>query len=96
MNILVVSSGLDPDSRSRKLAHLCLDILLRFEVEVRLADLAEFGVPNFDNDAIYRSDAYVELHALTEQSTGLVLCSPVYNWGCSAELVHRVCRLDPA
>lgn len=86
MNILVVSSGLDPNSRSRKLAQLCHNILLRREVEVRLADLAEFDIPNFDNDAVYRSDAYIKLHALAAQSTGLVLCSPVYNWGCSAEL----------
>ena len=86
MYILVVSSSLDPQSRSRQIAKLCIDELQSLGRQVKFVDLAEFNVPNFDNDKIYKTEQYKELHKLTAEAGGLVLCSPIYNWGCCSEL----------
>lgn len=86
MYILVVSSGLDPNSRSRELAKSCLNALRALGCETKYVDLAELDVPNFDNDTIYGTTQYKQLHQLTDEAFGLVLCSPTYNWGCCSEL----------
>ncbi|EGQ8248072.1 NAD(P)H-dependent oxidoreductase [Vibrio parahaemolyticus] len=86
MYILVVSSSLDPESRSRQIANLCIDELQSLDRQVKFVDLAELNVPNFDNDKIYQTEQYKVLHKLTSEASGLVLCSPIYNWGCCSEL----------
>lgn len=86
MHILIISSSLDKSSRSRQLAKLCKEQLETASVQTSLADLAELNIPNFDNDTIYQTDIYHDLHSQTVGADGLILCSPVYNWGLSAEL----------
>ncbi|GAL02638.1 electron transport and membrane-associated energy conservation [Photobacterium aphoticum] len=86
MYILVVSSSLDPNSRSRTLAQLCVAELEGQHIGIKYVDLAEYDVPNFDNDTIYHTEQYRQLHQLTQDAAGIVLCSPVYNWGCCSEL----------
>ncbi|TFH89180.1 NAD(P)H-dependent oxidoreductase, partial [Vibrio ouci] len=41
MYILVVSSSLDPNSRSRQIAKLCIDELQSLDRQVKFVDLAE-------------------------------------------------------
>lgn len=86
MSILVLSSSLDPNSHSRDVARLCQEKLEQRNISTTFVDLADFDVPNFDNASIYQTDAYKRLHALTQKSEGIILCSPVYNWGVSSEL----------
>ncbi|MEM7739033.1 MAG: NAD(P)H-dependent oxidoreductase [Deinococcota bacterium] len=86
MQILVLSSSLDPNSRSRQLASLCKQVLEAQDVNTVFADLADLNVPNFDNNSIYGTQVYQHLHSVTDASQGIVLCSPVYNWGVSSEL----------
>ena len=90
MQILVLSSSLDKNSRSRELAHTCQKVLERLHTETVFIDLAQLDVPNFDNDTIYQTQVYRQLHEATRQSDGVVLCSPVYNWGVSSELKKYV------
>ena len=56
MEVLVVSSSLGPDSRSRRLARLCEGALRREGVETHFADLSEHRLPGFDDDAVYDGD----------------------------------------
>lgn len=86
MTILVLSSSLDPSSRSRQLAHVCHKVLKNHDISTTFIDLARLEIPNFDNDKIYKSEAYLKLHQATSESDGVVLCSPVYNWGVSSEI----------
>ena len=90
MQILVLSSSLDRNSRSRELAHVCRRVLEHLRTETVFIDLTQLDVPNFDNDTIYQTQAYRQLHEVTRQSDGIVLCSPVYNWGVSSELKKYV------
>ncbi len=86
MKLLIVSSSLDPQSRSERLAELCLTELHRQQIDATLVNLKQHSLPSFDNDTIYQSDAYQFLHASVLEADGLILASPVYNWGCCAEL----------
>ncbi len=86
MRILVLSTSLDKESRSRNLASICKEVLEQRGAETLLVDLEQRNVPNFDNDTIYKTEVYLELHQKTRTSDGIVLCSPVYNWGVSSEL----------
>ena len=86
MRILVLSASLDKESRSRDLAHACQEVLGQLGANVLFVDLEQLNVPNFDNDTIYTSEAYLELHRKTHSSDGVVLCGPVYNWSISSEL----------
>lgn len=90
MQILILSASLDKASRSRKLAGLCQSVLEQRAVSTMFVDLADLNVPNFDNDTIYQTQTYRYLHEVTQQSDGIVLCSPVYNWGVSSELKKYV------
>ena len=90
VRILVLSSSLDKNSRSRELAHICQRVLEQLDTETAFVDLAEFDIPNFDNDTIYQTHVYRQLHKITRQSGGIVMCSPVYNWGVSSELKKYV------
>ncbi|WP_295891571.1 NADPH-dependent FMN reductase [uncultured Vibrio sp.] len=86
MYILIVSSSLDPNSRSRTLAKECEAMISNLGMESQFIDLAEINTPSFDNDSIYKTQQYKILHELTSNAAGIVLCSPIYNWGCCAEL----------
>lgn len=86
MYILIVSSSHDPNSISRLLAKECQAALEACQFDTRFVDLEELNLPTFDNDTIYDSEQYKYLHKITSESAGLVLCSPIYNWDCCAEL----------
>ena len=86
MKISIISSSLSESSRSRHLAKLCHDEIASNSVPSELIDLKEFDPPNFDDSLIYTSHTYKTLHEKVSGSDGLVFCSPVYNWGCCAEL----------
>ena len=89
MQILILSSSLDKQSRSRELGKICQQILEQ-QVDTVFVDLAHLDIPNFDNSTIYKTEVYRQLHRTTSESDGIVLCSPVYNWGLSAELKKYV------
>lgn len=85
-HIGVVSSSLDPQSRSFVIAKLCLDKLAQGGVRTNLIDLREIKLAPFDNATIYETPEYAELHSAVASADGLILCTPIYNWSASAEL----------
>jgi len=52
MNVLVVSTSLDPASRSWVLAKFCIEELRALGSEPALLDLREQQLPLFDNDKV--------------------------------------------
>lgn len=87
--ILVVSSSLDPQSRSEKLARMCEDHL-RKGSEVRFISLKDYPLQGLDLHQPLKSEVYRQLHAFVSEADGLVLASPIYNWSCCAELKRFV------
>ncbi len=85
MKILVLSSSLNPQSRSEELAKIC-DAQLRKGSEVRFLTLKDYSLQGRDLYAPLQSEDYRQLHQFVSEADGLVLVSPVHNWSCGAEL----------
>jgi|SRR5665213_26770 len=91
MRALVISSSLDASSRSEQLARLYAASLSTRNIEVQFLLLKEYPLPKFDNASTILSDtSYRALHDAASNADGLVLASPIYNWGCCAELKRFV------
>ena len=87
MRALIVSSSLDEKSLSEQLGHRYVACLQANGMEARIVSLKDYVLPRFDNgDRIAADTTYQTLHSLVLEADGLVLVSPVYNWGCCAEL----------
>ena len=90
LRLSVVSSSLDPKSRSRQVAELCVDRLRAQNVETTFIDLRVTKLGRFDNDTVYGTPEYAKLHAQIAQADGLLLCTPIYNWSVSSELKRLI------
>ncbi|MEK7412891.1 MAG: NAD(P)H-dependent oxidoreductase [Planctomycetota bacterium] len=90
MNITVISSSGNPQSRSERIALMCGDLLRARGVETSFVKLTDCDLGRIANDEIIKGADFDRVHALTLQSDGLVLASPVYNWGCCSELKRYV------
>lgn len=84
--IAVVSSSLDPESRSALVAELCRENLEQRGATTTLIDLRETVLARFDNHTVYKTPEYTKLHGQIARAEGLLLCTPIYNWSVSAEL----------
>lgn len=85
MKILIVSSSLDPDSRSEELSRLCTARLAPHS-DAMLICLKDYPLSGRDLHQPKNAAAYAKLHHLVSMAHGLVFASPVYNWSCCAEL----------
>lgn len=86
MKILIVSSSHDPNSRSQQLARLCGPLLDEAGVEHALLRLKDYPLPPYVSGDLALVPGYPEIHQLVLEADALILASPVYNWGCCAEL----------
>lgn len=86
MRILIISSSLDTASRSERLAKMCLDYLLSTGKDARFLSLKDHRLEGFDKDRLGDSEVYLTLHKAVMEADSLVFASPIYNWGCCAEL----------
>ena len=91
MRALVLSSSLDLSSRSEELARIYAEFLTAQGAETRFVTLKDYALPKFDNaSALLNDTSYRALRDAVSQAEGLVLASPIYNWGCCAELKRFV------
>ncbi|HET6144612.1 MAG TPA: NAD(P)H-dependent oxidoreductase [Candidatus Acidoferrales bacterium] len=91
MRALVVSSSLDISSRSEELSRLYTDLLSARGTDTQFISLKQYPLPRFDNGSSILADpSYRALHDASSKADGLVLASPIYNWGCCAELKRFV------
>lgn len=85
MDFTVISCSLDPESRSRVLATSTVAIIEDAGHRASLIDLLALGgLPNFDNANAFDDPRYGSLHAAIADCDGVVITSPVYNWGLSS------------
>ncbi|MBK1876412.1 NADPH-dependent FMN reductase [Pelagicoccus mobilis] len=91
MKIALVSSSLNPKSRSRLMA---LSVQEKFEalegVEVDLIDLQELELPLCDGGAAYGDANVVELNERMEAADAYVLATPIYNFDSNAALKNLI------
>ncbi|MDA8744208.1 NAD(P)H-dependent oxidoreductase [Rubripirellula amarantea] len=88
--ILVISSSLHPDSRSRILASACISRLESLGETVESFDLSQTALPQCDGMAAY-GDANVQtLTSLIKKADGILLASPVYNYDVNSAAKNAI------
>lgn len=88
--ILVISSSLHPDSRSRILARACADRLRSIDEEVQMFDLSQSPLPQCDGATAYGDPNVQQLAKLIEQADAILLASPVYNYDVNSAAKNAV------
>ena len=84
MPYLVISSSLNPESRSRLLARSAFECLKESGVEVEWLDLAEHPLPLCDGNSVYELKEVEEVGGRIKRAEGILLGLPIYNYGANA------------
>ncbi|EYB68316.1 hypothetical protein DEIPH_ctg025orf0187 [Deinococcus phoenicis] len=98
MKFTVLSTSLDPVSRSRWMAELAAAQLRAAGHPVTLLDLRATPLPPFDNSTCYAHPHAALYYAAIREADGVFLAAPVYNWGLGAgakNLVELTGSTDP-
>jgi len=88
--ILVISSSLHPNSRSRILARACADRLSELDEETALFDLATTTLPPCDGATAYDDPNVRTLGELIKRANGILIASPVYNYDVNAAIKNAI------
>ncbi len=88
--ILVLSSSLHPDSRSRILATACLERLTAIGRDAVLFDLAATPLPPCDGHSAYSHANVSALDQLIRAAEAIIIASPVYNYDVNAAAKNAV------
>ena len=91
---LVISTSLNPQSRSRIMAKHCLgcfsELNQQDESSSQLFDLSEHEMPICDGDKAYGAKSVVELTSAIQSAAGIVIASPIYNYDLSASAKNMI------
>ncbi|TWU59321.1 FMN-dependent NADPH-azoreductase [Rubripirellula tenax] len=88
--ILVISSSLHPDSRSRILARACVDRLAEIGEPTELFDLAVTTLPPCDGASAYGDANVQDLSKRIQAADGILIASGVYNYDVNAAAKNAV------
>ncbi len=88
--ILIISSSLHPNSRSRILAQSCVQRLNALQRPVELFDLSEIPLPLCDGATAYGDANVKKLGHLVESAEAILIASPVYNYDVNAAAKNAV------
>ncbi len=81
---LVISTSLNPDSRSRILARTAKSALERNSVDSQFLDLAELNLPVCDGASCYGHPDSASVIEAVSSAKGILLAAPIYNYDVSA------------
>ena len=81
---LIISSSLNPKSRSRLLALIAFNKLKDMGVAVEWLDLADHSVPLCDGDSTYNNSGVKELKKKVQNAKGILFAVPIYNYDVNA------------
>jgi FMN reductase len=89
-NYLVVSTSGNPDSNSRRMGQAAFDWLKKANLSCEWMDISKLGLPLCDADACYNDPAAQNLTSAIENSDGIIIATPVYNYDVSAAAKNMV------
>ncbi len=84
MQRLVISSSLDPDSRSRLMARHAVAALEELGQPVDWLDLQETPLPMCDGSTVYGTSEVIQVADRVRTAQGIILAAPVYNFDVNA------------
>jgi FMN reductase len=88
-DILVVSTSLNPESKSRILAQEAVK-LFGSPFSAELIDLADYKLPMCDGDSAYADEAVAELSKKIKASRAVLVAVPVYNFAAAASAKNLI------
>ena len=87
---LVISTSLNPNSRSRILARAATAFLEENEEEVQFIDLSETKLPPCDGDQCYAVPEAVIVREAIQAATGILIAGPIYNYDLGAAAKNMI------
>lgn len=90
MPYLIISSSLNPASRSRILAERAHTLLREEGVQVEYLDLRTLSLPTCDGDGCYSDPGVQDLAKKIARANGILLATPIYNYSVSASAKNLV------
>jgi FMN reductase len=81
---IVISSSLNPKSRSRLLALIAFNELKNMGTSVEWLDLADYSIPLCDGDETYNNTKVKELKYKIQNAKGVLFAVPIYNYDVNA------------
>ncbi len=87
---LVFSTSLHPDSRSRILARAAATELERRDAKFELIDLVDLSLPVCDGYDCYDQPVVQQLSQKIQQSRGVLVAAPVYNYDLSSNAKNLI------
>ncbi|HZX19444.1 MAG TPA: NADPH-dependent FMN reductase [archaeon] len=84
MKFVVISSNLKKDSKTLILAQETEKSIKKLGHKAELLNLAEIDLPFCDGDKCYNNAKVKELHKTIENSDGIILSTPIYNYNVNA------------
>ena len=83
---LIISSSLNPKSKSRKLAYFTQKVFENKNVQVDFLDLQEINLPICDGSDCYEDQNVKLLNDKIEKVSCILICSPIYNYDLNAAI----------
>ena len=80
MTNLVISSSLNPKSRSRLLALIALKILKDINATADWLDLVDYSIPFCDGDSSHKNPEVKNLRENIKNSKAIIFAVPIYNY----------------
>ena len=90
MGYLIISSSLNPASRSRILALRAADLMRQDRAPIEYLDLRSMGLPACDGDGCYNDPQVQGLGTKIAHADGILLATPIYNYSVSASAKNLV------
>jgi FMN reductase len=90
MSYLVISTSLNPNSRSRIMAQEAIRQLSAQGVETEWLDLTETTLPLCDAGACYADPNVQKASSMIENAEGIIVATPIYNYSCSASAKNLI------
>jgi NAD(P)H-dependent FMN reductase len=84
MNILIVGTSLDPESKSQQLARLVLSLSREKGHTADLLDLRHFKLPFAGEDGSFDAESVMRLKEKMMGYHKFIFCVPIYNYNVSA------------
>lgn len=90
LNLLVISSSLSSNSRSRIMARYAYDLLKKDIHDIKYIDLVDFELPICDGDLSYDHPHVKTLNKYIKTADGILVATPIYNFDVNAALKNLV------
>jgi FMN reductase len=90
MRILIISSSLNPSSRSRAMAEHSRTVLTNRGIDAGYLDLQNEALPLCDGASCYDNPRVQSLAETIRDCDGVLIATPIYNYGASASIKNFV------